>query len=138
MLPGESWQSESRAQSFRVDPPVLGYDTIALLGHALDRSRAEACAEATTMKAFSVKVEVEQSTGRILAAYFQIRKGKVARTREFAEGIVFADYNAKGQLLGIEQLGPCDNRVFEKIARRDKQVQGFLKRAVPQEMASVD
>jgi uncharacterized protein YuzE len=84
---------------------------------------------------FAVKVEVEKSTGRILAAYFQVRAGKVARTEEFANGNVFADYNRKGELLGIEQLGPCDARVFNRIAAKDKRIRDFLKATVPAAMA---
>ena len=84
---------------------------------------------------FDVKLSVEKSTGRILAAYFRVREGRVAKTREFAGGNAFADYDAKGQLLGIEQLGPCDAKVFNKIAARDKQVRDFLRRSIPPAMA---
>jgi uncharacterized protein YuzE len=84
--------------------------------------------------AFQIKIEVEKNTGRVLAAYLGIRKGKPAKTREFADGAAFADYNARGHLLGIELLGPCDIRVFDRIAPRDPQVRKFAKGAVPREL----
>jgi uncharacterized protein YuzE len=84
---------------------------------------------------FNVKLSVEKNTGRILAAYFRVREGKVAKTLEFANGNAFADYNAKGELLGIEQLGPCDAKVFNKIAAKDKRIRDFLKASVPPAMA---
>jgi hypothetical protein len=34
---GNEWQSEDREQAFKVDPPILGYDTIVLTEHTLDR-----------------------------------------------------------------------------------------------------
>jgi len=57
--------------------------------------------------AFSLQFDVEQDTGRILAAFFRLRAGKPARTREFGNGSAFAHYSVRGELLGIELLGPC-------------------------------
>jgi len=48
---------------------------------------------------FEFSMSVETHTGEPLAAYFRVRRGKVARTREFKDGILYADYNSKGELL---------------------------------------
>ncbi len=51
---------------------------------------------------FRTNVEINERTGEVMAVYFQIRKGKVARVKEYAAGNVFGDYDRKGTLLGIE------------------------------------
>ena len=65
---------------------------------------------------FHVTVDTDDSTGQVLAAYFRIRKGKVNKTVEFAKGNVFADYDRRGQLIGIELLGPCNVAIVDKLA----------------------
>jgi uncharacterized protein YuzE len=65
---------------------------------------------------FQVVITTDDATGELLAVYFQIRKGKVHETREFADGNVFADYDKKGSLLGIELLGPCKVSIVDKLA----------------------
>jgi uncharacterized protein YuzE len=42
------------------------------------------------------------------AAYIRIRQGQVANTVELAEGVI-VDYDAQGQLLGIELLDVMDH-----------------------------
>jgi len=88
---------------------------------------------------FGMSVDVDKATGRVLAVYFEIRQGKATEVEEFADGAAFANYNSKGELLGIELLGPCKVQVFDKIARKEpvrgrKQVRDFLKRSAPREM----
>ena len=56
---------------------------------------------------FRVSVETRNQTGEVLAVYFQVRKGKTKLTKEHAGGNVFADYDKRGKLLGIEMLAPC-------------------------------
>lgn len=46
--------------------------------------------------------------GQLSTAYFQIREGKVVKTTELQIGVINADYDARGVLLGIELLGPCE------------------------------
>ena len=65
---------------------------------------------------FQVIVTTDDATGELLAVYFQIRKGKVHETREFANGNVFADYDKHGAVLGIELLGPCRVSIVDKLA----------------------
>ena len=84
---------------------------------------------------FRVNIEVEKKTGTVLAVYFQIRKGRAARVREFAEGNAFANYSATGELLGIEILGPCDITVVDKIAPREPKVRNFIRKSMPPAMA---
>ena len=88
---------------------------------------------------FNVEVEVDKLNGQVIAVYLSIRAGKVANTQEFAEGSAFANYNRKGELLGIELLGPCKIQVFDKIAKTvpvavRQQVRNFFKGSTPREM----
>lgn len=82
---------------------------------------------------FRVSVETENHTGRVMAVYFQIRKGKSSVTREYADGNAFADYNRRGELLGIELLAPCEAAVLDKIAKKAPE-RRFVRGAVPQGM----
>ena len=85
---------------------------------------------------FQIGIEVENETGELMSAYFQIRKGNVAETKEYQEGDVFADYNARGDLLGIEVLGPCRVTVLDRIAK-DKEAKKFVRRVIPRELELV-
>jgi hypothetical protein len=79
---------------------------------------------------FRAEIQADNRTGGLATAYFYIRKGKVHETREYADGNVFADYNHAGELLGVELLGPCDVRVFDRLTRGEpKPVKNFLRRA---------
>ncbi len=80
---------------------------------------------------FGVSVETDKASGRILAAYLQVRRGRVAETREYADGNCFADFNPSGELLGIEVLGPCDVTVLDRIARKQPAVKRFLRDSLP-------
>ena len=42
----------------------------------------------------------------LMAVYVTVRDGESARTDELVSGVVFADYNERGELLGIEILEP--------------------------------
>jgi len=50
------------------------------------------------------------------ATYVEFKDDKVAKTKEFTPE-TFLDFNAKGELLGIELLNPC-RVVFRKIAKK--------------------
>ncbi len=82
---------------------------------------------------FCVSVETHDETGRVMAVYFQIRKGKTRTTKEYADGNLFADYDHRGDLLGIELLAPCKAAVLDKIAK-DTSERQFVRDAVPQGM----
>ncbi len=84
---------------------------------------------------FRVKVEVEKKTGQLLAVYFQIRKGRASKVKEFADGNAFANYSVTGELLGIELLGPCEVSVLDRIAPQEPKVRDFVRRSIPRELA---
>ncbi len=82
---------------------------------------------------FQVNVETHGQTGEVIAAYLQVRKGKIKVTKEYSDGDVFADYDERGQLLGIELLAPCSASVLDTIAKQAP-TRRFLREAVPQGM----
>ncbi len=85
---------------------------------------------------FNFDVEVDNKTGRILAVYLQVRKGKVAEVLELANGNAFANYDRNGRLLGLELLGPCEINVLDRIARNEpKEVKDFFRKNIPSQLA---
>jgi len=82
-----------------------------------------------------MKLTVEaKASGEISAVYFLIRAGKSATVREFAGGNVFADYDSRGRLLGIELIGPCEIDVLKRIARKEPQPnRRFFQQSVPRD-----
>jgi len=80
-----------------------------------------------------VSIETEDQTGEILSVYFHVRKGWAKTTKEYVEGIVFADYDKEGKLLGIEMLAPCEITVLDQIARSQR-VKKFVHRSIPRGM----
>ena len=88
---------------------------------------------------FRVKIEVQEKSGEVTAVYFQVREGKAARVKEFASGAVFANYNRKGELLGVAMLAPCEAHVLDKIAEVEpkqfrQQTKNFLRKSAPRAM----
>lgn len=83
-----------------------------------------------------LSIEIDDPSGDVIAAYLRIRRGKVAATKELANGNAYADYDKNGKLLGIEMLGPCDVRVLDKATRGEpSRVKNFLREAVPRKTA---
>lgn len=74
--------------------------------------------------------------GTLDAAYVRFRDGKVKRTKEIIEDVLLADYDARGQLLGLEILAPVDIsdlvRLVDAPAR--KPFKRFMERSVPAEL----
>lgn len=68
---------------------------------------------------FGLQTTVDDETGALISVYFQIRHGRVKETREFADGLAFADYDASGHLLGIELIGPCSVKVVDQLAANE-------------------
>jgi len=68
---------------------------------------------------FRLSVETDDATGEVLAVYFQFRRGKTYENREFENGDVFADYNQRGELLGVEFLAPASVAVLNKVASQE-------------------
>ena len=82
---------------------------------------------------FQISIETETETGQVLAVYLQIREGKSATVKEYADEKVFADYDKHGVLLGIEILAPCNVQVLDRIAAQ-AQVKKFVRNAIPKSM----
>ena len=82
------------------------------------------------------RLEVDQDTGEVLAVSFRFRAGKVDETREFDDGNILADYDADGNLLGIEVLGPCRIQILtERVARREPEtLREWLRTQLPPQM----
>ncbi len=88
-----------------------------------------------TKQAFHLEASVDDRTGKIAAVYLRVREGPVAQTKEIKEGVVFADYDEEGLLLGIELLGPCELGVLHELAHREPEpIQRFLQGAAPREL----
>jgi hypothetical protein len=84
---------------------------------------------------FHLEVSFSETTGEPVAAYFRVREGKVAATKEVSEGVAFADYSADGLLLGVELLGPCRREVLERLSENEAEsVRRFLQRGIRQEL----
>jgi len=79
---------------------------------------------------FRVSVETHDQTGEVIAVYFQVRKGKLQKTKEYADGNIFADYDKHGKLLGIEVLAPCQVAVLDNIAKQES-AKRFVRNALP-------
>jgi uncharacterized protein YuzE len=81
---------------------------------------------------FRVETSVDDATGAPGAVYLRVRDGKVAETKEVEGGVVYADYDAPGSLLGIELLGSCDMTVLEGVISNEPEpVKRFLRGGVP-------
>jgi uncharacterized protein YuzE len=92
---------------------------------------------ATVQMMLKMDISLDKATGMLKAVYFKIRAGKASETREFDNGNAFADYDAKGQLLGVEVLGPCAVTVLDKISKKEpKPVKSFLRNSIPAQMLS--
>ncbi len=58
-------------------------------------------------RGFSFQVEVNcLESGSVASCYIHFADRKVARTNEIRKGILLADYDRKGRLVGLEVLGP--------------------------------
>lgn len=82
---------------------------------------------------FRISVETQDQTGKVMAVYFQVRKGKVKVTKEYANGNAFGDYDKHGRLLGIEMLAPCSPSVLDNIAKQ-KPAKQFVRNTIPRGM----
>lgn len=73
------------------------------------------------------------NSGELMGAYFRIREGVVKKTRSISSGLMIADYDDGGKLLGVEMLGPCEGKVFDSI-KIEKQAKVQIRRAAPREL----
>jgi uncharacterized protein YuzE len=83
--------------------------------------------------AFEITVETNDQTGEVLACYLRIREGQSAKVKEYADGNLFADYDRKGRLLGMEILGPCKASVLSRIAETPS-AKRFVRDVLPKAM----
>jgi hypothetical protein len=88
---------------------------------------------------FGMMVTVDDESGMPLSVYFQVRRGKVHETREFADGAAFADYDRLGALLGIELLSPCKVQIVDQLAANEPaslrtRTKNFMKQSGPRSM----
>ena len=85
-----------------------------------------------TKRAFAVETSVNNDTGDLLAVYLRVRDGEFAETREVVGGVVNADYDSHGCLLGVELLGACDLTVLEGVTTNEPEaVRHFLRAVAP-------
>jgi uncharacterized protein YuzE len=85
---------------------------------------------------FRTSTETDRASGKILAVYLQVRKGKAAQVKELVEGAAFANYDRKGRLLGLELLAPCNVTLIERIVQDEPtRIRKFVKGTIPREMA---
>ena len=87
--------------------------------------------------AFRVRVTCDLKTGHVLAAYIRIRKGQVADTREIVPSSAIADYDAAGELLGVELISPCEMADLNILVERESApIKRFLHESAPIGMVS--
>jgi hypothetical protein len=82
---------------------------------------------------FRVTIETNEQNGNVVAVYFQVRKGKSVKIKEFCDGNAFADYDRRGRLLGVELLAPCEARILDKIAP-GRLPKAFIRKSIPHQM----
>ena len=82
--------------------------------------------------AFEISVS-GRGDGAIEGAYIRLREAKVARTREVAGDALLADYDARGNLIGIEILAPV--RISQVVnlvdQRRRRPFRRFVRQSLP-------
>jgi uncharacterized protein YuzE len=88
-----------------------------------------------TKPRFKVSVSTDEDSGKLLAVYIRIREGDVEETLEVDEDRAFADYDAAGQLLGVELLAPCKVQILDNLAEKEPaEVREFLHSCPPRSM----
>ncbi len=81
---------------------------------------------------FRLEASFDDNTGSTVAVYLRVRAGAVKDTKEIEDGVVYADYDADGALLGVELLGPCAAEGLERIADGEPEaVRRFLQGSAP-------
>jgi hypothetical protein len=84
---------------------------------------------------FRVEVSINDRTGEPVAAYLRVREGDVAQTKDIHEGVAFADYDARGLLLGIEILAPCPLAILDQLSANEPEpIRRFLRSGAPREL----
>lgn len=77
--------------------------------------------------------------GTIEAVYISLKRdAKVVKTRELSEDILLGDYNASGDLVGIEILAPVKISNLVDLVEEPKKpsFRKFVKHAAPRELVA--
>ncbi len=74
--------------------------------------------------------------GAVQAVYIRLHSNKIARTREIVEDIVMADYDRRGQLVGIEILAPVRLQIISRLVDqpRRRPFRRFVKEQAPENL----
>ncbi len=74
--------------------------------------------------------------GALQAVYIRLRRNKVARTKEIVADVVMADYDGRGQLIGIEILAPVKLRIIRRLVDepRRQPFSRFVKEQAPADL----
>jgi len=74
--------------------------------------------------------------GTIEAVYILFSTNRVVKTREIIEDALIADYDYKGELVGVEILAPVRIGDITGLVQRPKRqsLQKFIKQAAPQKL----
>ncbi len=84
---------------------------------------------------FKLDISVCDETGKLRAAYLQVREGDAAETREVVPGRAFADYDDAGRLIGIEFLASCTVELLDMITRDEPEpVREFFRSSSPRQL----
>jgi len=71
--------------------------------------------------------------GTVEAVYIRLRDGKVAKTREIIEDVLLADYDPRGELLGVEILAPVKMSDLTRLVQQARRMpfRRFIKQTAP-------
>ncbi len=74
--------------------------------------------------------------GKLLAGYIHLRKSKAARTKVVVEDTVMADYDSRGNLIGIEILGPVQIKILARLVDSTDRAafRRFAKASLPKDL----
>jgi uncharacterized protein YuzE len=71
--------------------------------------------------------------GRLEAVYIRLRTGRAAKTREVIEDALLADFDARGQLIGVEILAPVKLSDLTRLVQTDRRApfRKFIREIAP-------
>ena len=74
--------------------------------------------------------------GTLQAVYIRLRTNKIVRTKEIVDDIVMADYDGRGQLVGIEILAPVSLRIISNLVDqpRRRPFRKFVRERAPDDL----
>jgi uncharacterized protein YuzE len=71
--------------------------------------------------------------GRLEAVYIRLRTGRAAKTKEIIEDTLLADFDARGQLIGVEILAPVRLSDLTSLVQADRRApfRKFIRETAP-------